>query len=74
MTTRTVAHLDMTGIATRTGLSAQYVRELRASGALPAPDVTVGRNPGWLPATVDQWWLERAATRTTTTTTTTEEN
>lgn len=55
------AYLDLAGVAERTGLAHQTVRQLRTNGRLPAPDITLGarQHPGWLPGTIDTWWTQR---------------
>jgi predicted DNA-binding transcriptional regulator AlpA len=47
--------LSMRQIAERANLAESTVRTYRSRGDLPAPDVTIGTTPGWLPSTIDPW-------------------
>lgn len=48
-------YLSMGELAKRARLQEQTIRQYRTRGTLPEPDITVGRTPGWLPATADAW-------------------
>ena len=50
-----VAYLDLTGVADLLGLSVATVRTYRRDGRLPAPEITLGRSPGWSEAAVREW-------------------
>jgi predicted DNA-binding transcriptional regulator AlpA len=54
-TSRVPHYLSMGEVAERTGLAESSVRTYRSRGGMPEPDVMVGRTPGWLPATIDEW-------------------
>lgn len=47
--------LSMRQVAERAGLAESSIRTYRSRGVMPAPDVTIGATPGWLPATIDPW-------------------
>jgi len=54
-----LTYLDTAGLAERAGLTPSTTRTYLCRGQLPAPDVMVGRTPGWLPETVDAWLAAR---------------
>lgn len=48
-------YLSMGEVAERTGLAESSVRTYRSRGGMPEPDVTIGRTPGWLESTIEEW-------------------
>jgi predicted DNA-binding transcriptional regulator AlpA len=51
----TILYLSRGEIAERLGISLDTVKGYQRKGLLPEPDAMVGRNQGWLEATVDDW-------------------
>ena len=54
-------HLNQRQVADRVGLTYGAVRNLRAAGGLPDPDVLWDSRPYWLPSTIDAWEASRRA-------------
>ena len=51
--------LDSAGVANLLGIAVASVARYRTRGNLPAPDVMLGRSPGWWPATILTWQASR---------------
>lgn len=51
--------LNLTEVAERRGVTYGRVVSDRSNGAMPEPDLTVGRTPLWLPETIDAWEAKR---------------
>lgn len=52
-------YLTQAEVAVRVGLAKDTIRRYRQTGDFPAPDQVIGRMPGWLPETVDEWERNR---------------
>jgi len=48
-------YLSMVEVAELCGLAEQSIRVYRSRGKLPAPDVMIGKTPGWLPETIEEY-------------------
>jgi len=46
-------YLDCAAVAARLNVAVRTVHDYRTTGRLPAPDVMLGKSPGWLPETID---------------------
>jgi predicted DNA-binding transcriptional regulator AlpA len=53
------AYLDITEAAKHLGVRPGTVTRYRTWRIFPKPDVTLGRSPRWLPATLDRWQASR---------------
>ena len=47
--------MDLRALAERLGVTLATIYQYRRRGALPEPDLMVGRSPAWHPATIEQW-------------------
>ena len=54
-----IEYLDSKQVGERAGLAHQTVRQMRVRRQMPPPDAMIGRQPGWLPATIDEWIAAR---------------
>lgn len=54
-----IEYLSLGEFAERAGIRLDTAKRYLREGRLPEPDARVGRNRGWLPATVDQWHHNR---------------
>ncbi|ORM14094.1 hypothetical protein [Prescottella equi] len=54
-----IEYLSRGEIAERYGYSLDTIKSYDRRGYLPEPDAKVGRNYGWLPATIDAWHENR---------------
>lgn len=55
-----VEYLSVEQFAEAAGLKPATLRNYRAAGLLPEPDVMVAQSPGWKPSTVQRWIRDRA--------------
>lgn len=51
--------LDSAQVAELLGVRPETIARYRSRGELPAPDVTLGRSPGWYRATITAWRAQR---------------
>jgi len=51
--------LTLADIAERAGITRGSAEVYRKRGDLPAPDIMLGRTPGWLTTTIDAWLATR---------------
>lgn len=51
--------LDSEGVAALLGVTRETVARYRTGGVLPAPDVMLGRSPGWYRSTIEAWRASR---------------
>lgn len=55
--------LDIDGAARATGLRPASIRQYLWRGTFPAPDVRLGRSPGWFEETIAAWMAARTTHR-----------
>ena len=50
-----IRYLDSADAAKAIGVQPQTFRQWRSRGLTPEPDAMTGRQPGWLPETIERW-------------------
>lgn len=54
-----IHYLSLGEVADMLGYSFNTIKSYWRKGMLPEPDAKVGRNHGWLPATIREWQAHR---------------
>lgn len=55
-----IRYWNFTDIAAHTGVPSVALRQRQNRGTFPAPDATIGAQPGWLPETIKTWWAAKS--------------